>query len=225
MAELRDANGHAQPVTTEPVIEVTKQGNAVSKKRWIFVGTGRMLHRTDLKDNTYKNSMYAFIDGTQSNGISTPLPASSLPLKRADMTRLNSSTTKPDLTTSVGWYQDFDAGYSITTPPQAIADSIIYSAARHKGAAADCTPAYTSLVSARNYDTGNTMWEDGSAMLSIDGLVSGLFSLYGKDSSGNGRVMVGLQTERDYQLATLNPFGSSGSKGMIRRYDIRSITP
>jgi type IV pilus assembly protein PilY1 len=113
LATLIDASGTRQPVTTPPQMEIDV-GNGVD--RWVFIGTGRLLHDSDLA-STQIQTMYAFRDGT----ATTPGPIGAavsrtttgmLPVTDG----LNGlTTTRPDK----GWYFDMPAGERIIVPVQA----------------------------------------------------------------------------------------------------------
>ena len=61
LATLTSPSGVAQPVTTAPQIEIDI-ANGVD--RWVFVGTGKLLHENDLVGHRRSQTMYAIRDGT-----------------------------------------------------------------------------------------------------------------------------------------------------------------
>jgi type IV pilus assembly protein PilY1 len=102
---LRDSV--AQPITTRPLIEI----DPASQKRYVFVGTGRLLADSDISSRSVQG-FYALVDGTSSSGgfyTATTLPRQYVfPLTRG---QLNADT---DLLTGIGsapvsamgWYVD-----------------------------------------------------------------------------------------------------------------------
>jgi Tfp pilus tip-associated adhesin PilY1 len=107
ITKLTDSSGAGQPVTTRPLVEVDPN----SKKRYVLVGTGRLLAESDL-GSTQKQAIYAIIDGTGDAGSfykATTLPGDlAFPITRSV---LNANT---DVLAGVGsappnpmgWYID-----------------------------------------------------------------------------------------------------------------------
>ncbi|KAB2968919.1 PilC/PilY family type IV pilus protein [Zoogloea sp.] len=109
IAKLTDENGVGQPITTTPLPEI-----APNLSRYIFVGTGRMLH-TDDRNNTQQQTFYALRDGTSSSPYSTdaaagnPLPSGvSYPVGRNKMVAVDDlkvgAILDPDK--PMGWFYD-----------------------------------------------------------------------------------------------------------------------
>ena len=109
IAELRTAEGSPQPITTAPKIEYS----AKDLKRYVFVGTGRLLSPED-QGNSQQQTMYAFRDGTKSRAYGTashevPLPEDiAFPVTRDNMVKVSdllagatASDSKP-----MGWFYD-----------------------------------------------------------------------------------------------------------------------
>jgi len=126
IAKLTDDLGVAQPITTEVVPDV-----APNLARYVFVGTGRLLH-TDDRENTQQQTFYALKDGTASAaysdqvGVGNQLPAGvSYPVGRNKMVSVTNliSGAILDEDKPMGWYYDL-TGISgnyreqITTTPQ-----------------------------------------------------------------------------------------------------------
>ncbi|KJJ99460.1 hypothetical protein UB44_15205 [Burkholderiaceae bacterium 26] len=82
IAQLTDPSGNAQPVTTPPLIEI--QPNSL--KRYVMVGTGRLLGSTDIA-SSQTQSFYVIYDGVvQRFNSSTDLPAGvTFPIQRKDL--------------------------------------------------------------------------------------------------------------------------------------------
>ncbi len=109
-----------QPVTTPPQIEIDVQ-NGVD--RWVFFGTGKLLHPDDLSD-TSTQSLYALRDGTgdQPWPITAPLTRSDLSVV-SGIAGLGSNVIPPR-----GWVDDLtaQAGERIVTPLQAAISLVGY---------------------------------------------------------------------------------------------------
>jgi len=100
-ATLQDVGGSAQPITTAPRIEIDLDSTQLGTRRWVFVGTGRLLDLSDLTDSE-QQSMYALHDGT----LTAPA-TSGLPLMRADLMQNTDLQTGLAITdSSKGWYYD-----------------------------------------------------------------------------------------------------------------------
>ncbi len=105
IAQLTDPSGNAQPVTTPPLIEI--QPNSL--KRYVMVGTGRLLGSTDIA-STQTQSFYVIYDGVvQRFNSSTDLPSGvTFPITRsnlnADTNLLKGIGSAP--TSVMGYYID-----------------------------------------------------------------------------------------------------------------------
>jgi type IV pilus assembly protein PilY1 len=116
VAELKDAFGTAQPVTTRPELGL------INSRRVIFVGTGRFLGTSD-KSNTAKQSIYAIADDLIGNVTVTDRS----PLVQQTITTV-SSTQRTVATVNVvdwtsaavrGWFIDLpDKGERVSVDPQ-----------------------------------------------------------------------------------------------------------
>ena len=102
IAELKDGGGVAQPITTAPQIEIDNDG----VKRWVFIGSGRLLDSTDRTD-TQEQAMYGFRDGIKSQPYGTSLPPPvAFPFTKANMLEVTDLLAGVTLSaaTEVGWY-------------------------------------------------------------------------------------------------------------------------
>jgi len=106
---LRDSLGNPQPVTTEPRVDP-----GPDLVRYLFVGTGRLLHTND-RDNKQQQTFYALRDGTASDPYSSaanatnPLPSGvSFPVKRTNMVQVDSLITGviQESSKPMGWFYD-----------------------------------------------------------------------------------------------------------------------
>ncbi|MDR0770295.1 MAG: hypothetical protein LBE75_03740 [Burkholderiales bacterium] len=140
MAVLKDKNGQAQWVTTEPWPQRDSVGN-----RWVLVGTGGFRSNGDLNsavDHTY----YAFRDGGDRNenadnadtftdrdprstndncGKGGDAPCGLAAVKGA------SGISSSDKQARNGWYEDMDPGYHVNVNPGAAYGVTVYAANKY----------------------------------------------------------------------------------------------
>ncbi len=111
-----EVGGVPQPITSRPYIVA----EPLTTRRWVFVGTGRLLHAND-KSSAQTQTLYAIRDGraarrwdtTAETGVSEVLPSgTSLPVTRAKMLAVSSLLTGGQMSsTQLGWYFDLpDSG-------------------------------------------------------------------------------------------------------------------
>lgn len=166
IALLTAPDDSAQPVTSRPSIEV----HPSTKKRFVMVGTGRMLDQTDVA-STQVQTFYAITDGTNARfnvyaPTATPpvndLPSGiAFPIARANLV----SDTDPltgvnfDPATKMGWYEDLGTGSSgigwrIVTDSSTLAGSVAFAATLPNGSV--CNPSGSSRIYGRDYATAAT---------------------------------------------------------------------
>ncbi|MBV7539789.1 PilC/PilY family type IV pilus protein [Acidovorax sp. sic0104] len=125
LAQLRDKDGRAQPVTTKPVLaELRANGTAHAM---VYVGTGRYLGMSDLLEKFQVQSLYAFKDPLTNSGHSD--------LRGAGMVEhqvtggVDSRTVTlgraVDLSSDIGWRLDFPvAGERVDINPSIALDTL-----------------------------------------------------------------------------------------------------
>jgi type IV pilus assembly protein PilY1 len=150
-ATLTDAGGVPQPITTPPRVDIDI-ANGID--RWVFVGTGRLLHEDDLSD-TQMQRMYAMRDGT----YKTPAPIGA-PITPGDLDAvsgvagLGSGVIAPK-----GWYDDLAVGQRIVKAPVAAVGLIAYIAT---GLPTDpCEVGQPATIFVRQIGNGESRLEDG----------------------------------------------------------------
>jgi type IV pilus assembly protein PilY1 len=124
VAVLKDSSGNRQPVTTTP--ELVQVGS----KRVILVGTGRLLHNSDMA-STDTQSFYALADGASLSNARSSLVARSY-----DRTTDTMSGAAMDWGTERGWYFDLQAGEQINADPLLNLGTITF--VSNKTSLADC---------------------------------------------------------------------------------------
>jgi type IV pilus assembly protein PilY1 len=150
IATLTDSSGVAQPITTAPLIEI----HPTTRKRYVMVGTGRLLSSTDLASSQVQ-SFYAILDGTAGgfNTVSTPIMRSNL----APLTDLTVGVTLTS--TQMGWYYDLGTsnsiGWRVVINPAAYNGIVVFAALLTNGDA--CNPSGTSEVFAVDFGSGKSV--------------------------------------------------------------------
>ena len=194
MAVLTDASTlpSPQPVTTRPAIEVSP----TSKKRYVMVGTGRLLDVSDIS-STQGQTFYAFTDGTNATFNSTPFaPAATpaYPIVRDQLT-VNTTPATPiifDPAPNAGWLEELglDRGtpattspvapailstgiaYRIVTPLKAASGSVAFAATLPSGSV--CTPSGTSDIYARDFANAQSTLDGRVAYTSLSSVATDL---------------------------------------------------
>jgi type IV pilus assembly protein PilY1 len=152
LAVLTDAGGSPQPVTTPPRIDVDIV-NGVD--RWVFVGTGRLLHEDDLSD-TQAQRMYAIRDGTydQPAAIDAPLTPRDLEVV-SGVSGLGEGVIAPK-----GWYDDLPLGERIVKAPVAALGIVAYVST---GLPRDpCEAGQPATIYVRQFGNGESRVQGGS---------------------------------------------------------------
>ncbi|HEX8012778.1 MAG TPA: PilC/PilY family type IV pilus protein [Casimicrobiaceae bacterium] len=172
-AQVTDPSGDPQPVTTAPQIEIDLN-NGVD--RWVFFGTGRLLHIDDLTvpDPEQIETFYAIRDGT----ITAPdTTAGFLPvIPRATLAAGNALTTAPIAGGAPkGWYIDLPLGQRIVVDPSADLNVATFIATA--GPNDQCAIGLPANLYARDYTTAESDVEVGGSLqasfYSAEGAVSG----------------------------------------------------
>ncbi|HZQ61836.1 MAG TPA: PilC/PilY family type IV pilus protein, partial [Casimicrobiaceae bacterium] len=204
IAQLTDAGGVPQPVTTPPQIEVDVV-NGVD--RWVFVGTGKLYDASDLANNQIQ-TMYAIRDGTSS----TPNDFKGKFLTRSDLgvvTNAKGLAVKPDN----GWYDDLPLGQRIVVPPQAALSVVTYSATSPQ--LDPCLTGQPATVYAREYSRGDSVMEDANGnqvetFYSAEGGVGlELLALDSFSSTDVPNIVIGLTLGTTGKLKPINVISPS----------------
>jgi type IV pilus assembly protein PilY1 len=165
LAQLADADGNAQPVTVPPVIDI----DPVSGKRYVVVGTGRLLANSDIANNQ-RQSLYVIADGVRT-GFYKLTPARTLPAAVSWPITRSALNANTDLTQGIGsapssemgWYFDLNAPASgaserVTTPMGADGGQIAVPA--NTPSSQPCEPGGTGRLLVLNLADGRTALRD-----------------------------------------------------------------
>ncbi len=219
-AELKDSTGTvALPITSRPLVVIQPNTN----KRYVTVGTGRLLHSTD-SGNTQGQRFYAIIDGV---GVrpnkASDLPAGiSFPIGNAKLKQLTDLTQAIvlDLKSEIGWYVDLGrlgagAGWRVISDPASF-NGIVAFAAMVPSSADACAPSGSSRVYAIDLGRGQSVFEpNNKTFIDLAGVVTDLrfYSV-----SGKPRLLAGTDTGKITPL----PGSYSGKQG-LRRLNWRQL--
>lgn len=202
IATLADAAGNAQPVTTAPQAEY----GANDLKRYVFVGTGRLLHSDDLTTDPIRarqQTFYALRDGTKSapytDGSGGSIPTGvSFPFSRSklvEVTDLVAGATT-DSAKPMGWFYDLpgvETG-STTSGSFSIRERVVINPQANDGVISwagtrmntdPCSPIGQTSIYAVKYGSGKTVLTE---------VISGVSSPVAYVSTSDG--LVGLQQVR-----------------------------
>ncbi len=112
LARLTDASGNPQPITATPAVTLSN-GNP-----YVYVGTGRLLDRSDVVSNPQTQSVYALTDDGVTTYNVAAARASTSPLLQQTVTvqagGLRTSSQAVLNTQQRGWYLDLPPGEEIT---------------------------------------------------------------------------------------------------------------
>jgi type IV pilus assembly protein PilY1 len=146
-----DSSGNAQPVTTAPSIEIDPQDD---KTRWVFVGTGRMLDKSDISSNQTQ-TMYGLKDGTTTT-VEPAASGQSLPLVRNALT--NAGTANPQK----GWYKDLNSKPGERVVVDAAAFEGVVSWVSAIPSTDPCAQPVTGKAYAKTFDATDNILVDGT---------------------------------------------------------------
>lgn len=169
IALLADASGKAQPVTTQPLIEI--QPN--TKKRFVLVGTGRLLDASDIQSSDVQ-SYYAIIDG---NAATFGVAGTTYPIRRADLETVSDLTEGVALGNGdLGWYVDLgvddNVAWRMTSAATSYSGVVAFTTLKTAGDA--CSPSGSSRIYALDFGAGKTVLADGSPFQSVNAAITDL---------------------------------------------------
>jgi len=163
-ARLRDAGGAVQPVTSGPVVRAAP----ITRNRYVFVGTGRMLGQSDLY-NASSQTFYALRDGTRLKAwTDATRPATlSFPLARAAMVS-NATLLTPivkDAARPGGWYFDLpNSGERVVVDPADTDLGKVSWLGSIPDSSNPCAPAGGSRIYAANMESGQSQLYDPATL-------------------------------------------------------------
>ncbi len=156
LAQLTDASGNAQPITTAPEL------STVNGHHMVYVGTGEYLGNSDIPGSgqnshaTQTQSIYGLEDNLSATPLITGLRTGSLvqqTFSTSGGTR-TSSANPVDLTVKQGWYADFpDTGERLVSDPVLASGALIFTTIEPSDTN-PCQPGGSSWLYVLDYGTG-----------------------------------------------------------------------
>jgi type IV pilus assembly protein PilY1 len=220
LATLTDG-ANPQPITSRPLIEV----HPSLKKRFVLVGTGRLLDNTDIS-STQVQSFYAIADGTNvrfNTAADLPTPIT-FPITRSVLA-LNSTpldltkTLGYDPATQMGWAEDLGTGFRVTSDPTSLLGSVAW-AATLPSITDPCLPSGSSQVYGRDFGTSSTTLRTlANTALSYFGLAGNVTDLHYLSVDGKARLVGGTDLGGN---PTLIPISALSSQP-LRRLNWREL--
>ena len=222
IAYLTTSGSQPQPITVTPIVEYDQS----TSKRYVFVGTGRMLDDTDFLD-TQKQTFYAINDGTRSNFFnSATLPTGvSFPITRSNLDD-NTNTTAADgigagTANKVGWFVDLEngpAGYAYRIDNDMASNAGVIAFFTNAPDGDVCTASGTHQLYAMAYGTGKSLLYDGTTPSAViikhtshtAGLGTNVSMYKGGSTGGSG---VNLRACNDGGICLDHNLGGADSTG------------
>ena len=159
LAQLTDAVGNPQPVTSAPELAIVKG------KRVILIGSGRLLGETDMTSTSIQ-SVYAMVDngtGATISPLRSKLMRKTVTVGAGGIRNINSDVV--DWQNSSGWYFDLPAGERVANDPVVVYGTLVFTS-NMPSAAACSSGSYLyavdvntgGQVAASNFAPGETKW-------------------------------------------------------------------
>jgi type IV pilus assembly protein PilY1 len=145
-AQLTDANGASQPITSAPELGLVKNNIMV------FVGTGKFLEVADLS-STQKQTFYAIAESTTNAVVSNYRSTGGALVNRNAASGRGVNSTLANLVTDRGWFYDFpDNGERENIKPRLVLGALLIPSLVPSDAA--CTPGGYGYLNILDFGTG-----------------------------------------------------------------------
>jgi type IV pilus assembly protein PilY1 len=191
LAQLRSSSGDVLPITASPMIGVDPS----TLKRYVMVGTGRLLHSSDIANNT-NQTFFAMVDGTYKSGgfyTTETIPEDySLPITRSQLTEVTDLTeglnTVNATPSAMGWYYDVAGG--ITTDGD-VYNGVVAFGVNNTDDSSACNPSGTSAYYAVRFASGASVLVGSDGTTIVDSVLneSGIVTEISVQSV-NGTILV-----------------------------------
>jgi type IV pilus assembly protein PilY1 len=206
LAELRDASGKPQPITSYPLPYI----DPINGKRFVAVGTGKLLDPTDLTDLS-QQTFYNIADGS----VYLPKPIGS-PVTRANLSAVSRTTGAAGLADTIdGWYQDLlPDGERIIKESLALFGVVVPTTIKPSTDA--CSRGGIGTVYARAATTANNVIPGGVTFIgggATDKAIAGA----GVVKLADGKPVIQILTG-DSKISTLNIPFPGGFRGTVVNY-------
>ncbi|WP_089417206.1 pilus assembly protein [Vitreoscilla filiformis] len=191
LAQLRSSSGDVLPITASPMIGVDPS----TLKRYVMVGTGRLLHSSDIDSNN-NQTFFAMVDGTYESGrfyTAETIPDNySLPITRSQLTEVTDLTqglnTVNATPSAMGWYYDVAGG--ITTDGD-VYNGVVAFGVNNTDDSSACNPSGTSAYYAVRFASGASVLVGSDGTTIVDSVLneSGIVTEISVQSV-NGTILV-----------------------------------
>jgi type IV pilus assembly protein PilY1 len=175
LAELTNATGQAQSVTSRPLVVV----HPATNRRYVTVGTGRLLDNSDITSSVAQ-SFYAVIDGTANTFATTGPAGAAFPVVRTQLVEHTDLTNRVvvDTATKGGWWVNLGVaaagnGWRVITEPSAFYGVVTFVAMLPNTSA--CNPSGISRVFSVDVDSGQSqLINDSGTTIAYSEALSGV---------------------------------------------------
>jgi type IV pilus assembly protein PilY1 len=206
LAQLRDASNNPQPITSYPLPYI----DPINGKRFVAVGTGKLLDPTDLTDLS-QQTFYNVADG------SVYLPKTTgLPVTRAGLSPVSRTTNAANLADTIdGWYQDLlPTGERIIKESLALFGVVVPTTI--KPSTDPCSRGGIGTVYARAATTANNQIPGGATFIgggATDKAIVGVRVVKLADGTPAIQILTG-----DSKISTLDVPFPGGFRGTVVNY-------
>ncbi len=175
IAELTNASGQSQPVTSRPLVVVHPPTN----RRYVTVGTGRLLDNSDIASSVAQ-SFYAVIDGTANTFATTGPAGAAFPVTRSQLVEHTDlrSPVVVDTATKGGWWVNLGVaaagnGWRVITEPSAFYGVVTFVAMLPN--TSPCNPSGVSRVFSVDIGTGQSqLINDSGSTIAYSEVLAGV---------------------------------------------------
>ncbi|RYF82846.1 MAG: pilus assembly protein [Comamonadaceae bacterium] len=175
IALLTDTDGNAQPVTSRPLVEI----HPVKRKRFVLLGTGRLLHSNDIQD-AQGQTFYAIIDGGIASFASQANDGDAWPVERDQLLDVTDPALGVNVDNRAGWRLELgrtgSVGWRVVGDQADAYNGTIgiasFPSVLPTGDA--CSPSGLSRAYALNYASAKTVLQNNAAYISFNSVITDL---------------------------------------------------
>ncbi|WP_313298259.1 PilC/PilY family type IV pilus protein [Diaphorobacter sp.] len=175
--------GAAQPITTQPLIEI----DPATRRRYVLVGTGKLLDGSDILSSQHQ-SFYAIVDGYSDMFSTKALDGDNWPAVRSDFAVVestdDSTPRKANMNGKAGWVIELgvtaNVGWRVVGKTTSYNGTVGFSSVLPSGD--ECNPSGKSNVYAVSFAAGKSVLDDHVDFLQRDSVVIdySFFNAHGK---------------------------------------------
>ncbi|HWV08267.1 MAG TPA: PilC/PilY family type IV pilus protein [Pseudomonas sp.] len=175
IALLTDTADTPQPITSRPLVEI----HPVTRKRFVLVGTGRLLHGNDIQDGQGQ-TFYGIMDGGIATFAAQANDGVAWPVARAQLLDLTDPAVGVNTEGTAGWRLELGRSGSVgwrVVGDQADAYNGTIGIASFPSVLPTgdaCSPSGLSRAYAFNYATGKTVLKNNAAYIGFSSVITDL---------------------------------------------------